>query len=652
MRLTTCRIKDDLDATAQKLLLKDPNNPNSPKKGEAAATTAAPRPGLGLSKSTMTSSKSNLREHMLAQKRAALEAKKLPARPGSAMANISPVRKASDEHKPNAKPSGSRTRPEAGTISVNASGMSVAPMRPARRRPEIAARPATAGPYSVRDQPSSLEADSPGAARPKAPTPRQLKETTPRRPAAQRPKAGHSAHASESSIHSPHSRPKSRASPQISPAKLRTARTTQATGSPASKAREDITLEVPTVTSLPEPIISSPEEQPTPEVSQTETAQPEIPQAEPKPDNKPEPEPELEPETITSEPEPEAEQPPPEVQLSPPVAAKQPSEPEKSTAPASGLESQPPTPAKEPLKVYEDPFVEEQTAPKSSFTGSVLEAKPVNEDAANLQQSTNGHATAEEDGVSPEKAKQNSRLLDSGISKVKAKSLEVHGFRKFQSLLRDNKTPIADDKFEALVLSLFQYLEDPLPDTPTDKAQDIKAQILTTIKLLLKRERANFQPHVSTCLESLVQTRSSYENRAHIVSGLELLADELVALGDGTEVIVVLSKRMQESTDASTEGCRALSMGLHVLKALLDKRGEEIVLADGELAQLATLAGRCLESADSGVRMDAVQLCVALHSRVGEQRFWDSIKGVKEDPKSLITYYIVKKQREQSTASA
>ena len=95
-----------------------------------------------------------------------------------------------------------------------------------------------------------------------------------------------------------------------------------------------------------------------------------------------------------------------------------------------------------------------------------------------------------------------------------------------------------------------------------------------------------------------------------------------------------------------------LSMGLHVLKALLDKRGDELVIADTELTQLAALAGRCLESADSGVRMDAVQLCVALHSRVGEQRVWDSIKGIKDDPKSLITYYIVKKQREQSVPAA
>ena len=69
---------------------------------------------------------------------------------------------------------------------------------------------------------------------------------------------------------------------------------------------------------------------------------------------------------------------------------------------------------------------------------------------------------------------------------------------------------------------------------------------------------------------------------------------------------------------------------------------------------MAALCAGCLESADSAVRMDAVQLCVALHGRLGERRFWDAIAahGVRDDPKSLITYYVVKRQRERDAASA
>jgi CLIP-associating protein 1/2 len=317
--------------------------------------------------------------------------------------------------------------------------------------------------------------------------------------------------------------------------------------------------------------------------------------------------------------------------------------------PESSLESKVETPSRT-VKVYEDPFTDTvSSASKPAFIVPVLEDRPVNEGAGNLPKA-NGQSTLPEHLDSPEKTRQNSKLLDSGITKIKNKNLEVHGFRKLQSLIRDSKTVFTDEKFEALLLGLFQYLEDPLPAIPTDKAQDVKAQILSTIKLLLKKERDNFQPHVSKGLESLLETRGAYDTRAHVVSGLELLADELVTIGDGSEIVVVLTKRLQTCTDATTEGCRTLSMGLHVLKEMLDQR-PEFVPTEGELIQLTTLSSRCLESADSGVRMDAVKFCVSLHDRVGDAGFWDAFKGVKEDPKSLITYYIVKKQREQGSVA-
>jgi CLIP-associating protein 1/2 len=301
------------------------------------------------------------------------------------------------------------------------------------------------------------------------------------------------------------------------------------------------------------------------------------------------------------------------------------------------------------LRVYEDPFTDDEPTSRQSLPSApVLEEKPINEDAANIQRLS--LAPLSDEVEFQEKNGQNARLLDSGINKIRAKTLEVHGFRKLQSLIRDSKTVFTDQRFEALLVGLFQYLEDPLADLPAGKSQDVKAQILTTIKLLLKKERRNFQPHVSRGLESLLQTRGCYDTRAHVVSGLELLADELVTLSDGSETVVVLTKRLQSCSDTTTEGCRTLSMGLHVLKEMLAKRPEYIP-THKELLQLTNLAGRCLESADSGVRMDAVKFCVALHTRVGETAFWEAMAGIKDDPKSLITYYIVKKQREDGMHS-
>lgn len=592
---------EDLDATAQKLLNKDPSNPNSPKKTEAA------RPGSSLSRSK-TTSRPNIRETMLAQKRA-MAAQKLPPRPGSAMAQLSPVRPTSHSssqstlstHSAAAPKPVSRTRPES-TISVNAGGMSVAPMRPSRRRPEMT-RPATAGPYSVRDQPGSIEINSPELLKTRGQTPR-VKDTTPKK-LVSRTRPGHVSHNSDSSIPSPTSRTGAKprvVSPRTSPGKPRMPHEEMLGSSPArlspgrplalrpspTKGNEDISLVVPSMPSL--------ESASTIVVDTDDLVDAEVPDS---------PTPVMA--TIVRQVEPQRHA--------------------------------------EPLTVYEDPDTEMQTTPKPELSIPVLEDKPVNEDAARLQKAAEVTAAPAEPD-SPDKTRQNSRLLDSGIAKIKAMSLEVHGFRKLQSLIRDSKTVFTDDKFEALLLGLFKYLENPLSSLAADKAQDIKAQILATIKLLLKNQKENFQPHISKGLEALLQTRSAYDARAHVVSGLELLADELVGLGDGSEIVVVLTRQLQDMTDATTEGCRTLSMGLHVLKEMLDKRTEFQPTAT-ELAQLTGLAGHCLESTDSGVRMDAVKFCVALHARVGEVTFWEALSGVKDDPKSLITYYIVKRQREQ-----
>jgi CLIP-associating protein 1/2 len=297
------------------------------------------------------------------------------------------------------------------------------------------------------------------------------------------------------------------------------------------------------------------------------------------------------------------------------------------------------------LKVYEDPFssTDDQTTPRPVLSATVLEEVPVNEDAMNLvtKSSTNG----ETPNAPP---MQNSRLLDSGITKIKARSLDVHGFRKLQGMIRDNKAGFGDEKFDALLLGLFEYLEAPLASLSPEKVQDVKAQILATIKLMYKKDRESFRAHVPKGLQSILATRSCYDARAHIVSGLELLADELVTLADPKETINTITTQLQHE-QMTLEGCRTLSMGLHVLKQTLDAR-KEFVPSEEEVGEMCRLATRCLDSTESGVRMGAVQLCVAVHARIGESRFWTALGGVRDDPKSLITYYIVKKQREVAAA--
>ncbi|KAK8119489.1 uncharacterized protein PG998_004115 [Apiospora kogelbergensis] len=642
-------IMENLDTTAQKLLYKDSHNPNSSAK---PAEPVPARPGMGLSKSTInTSSKPSLREAMMAQKKA-LAVKNLPVRPGSAMATISPQRTAptmsSSSSQPSTAASTSQTRTKA---TASHGGMSAAPTRPVRKRPEMgqrpemAPRPATAGPYSGRNHDGPLS-----------------ERSSPEEDGAETQTRAPTYSLSESSVMSP---PKPAAttgtaaaatSPRQTPAKVLAAMAAFDPSSSPSKADEEFSLVVPNVVDLKEhvtPIYTEDEpfvmvephdvhEEPTVYVEPAEPAEPQEATEIPAPV---EPAEFATPEVLTEPTQPtELSEP---MEVSEPVVVVQPEELKGSPQTEEPL---PETPSKT-LKVYEDPLTAESpsTTPRPTTNGDserpVLEARHVNEDAARLNLSASAvEAAGEDPSINPDKVRQNARLLESGTARVKSRTLDVHGFRKLQSLIRDPKGLFTDERFDALLVGLFQYLESPLPDLSTEKAQDVKAQVLATIKLMLKKLRDSFQPHVSRGLEALLTTRAAYEARTHIVSGLELLADELVLLGDADEITVIMTRRLGE-IEADPAGSRSLSMGLHVLKQLIDTR-PAFTPNETEITGLAGLAARCLESRESRVRMDAVQLCVALHARVGEHKFWECMKGVKDDPKSLITYYVVKRQRE------
>ncbi|ELQ36852.1 hypothetical protein OOU_Y34scaffold00629g1, partial [Pyricularia oryzae Y34] len=472
-------IMEDLDATAKKLLQKSSGNTSSPKPAAGGA-----RPGMGLSRSTMTASKPSLRDAMLAQKRA-LASKNLPARPGSAMAHFSPVGTASSASSAavtsttTAKPPVRQKQLQEAPTSTGSNSLSVAPMRPGRKRPELAARPATAGPYSVRTHDTvSLEQNSPPEkTRSNVVTPKSF-AASPKR-TAPRTRPGHVSSASEPHVPSP-SRPKSAASKAAAPSP----RASPAKPKPTAIAR-----------TLRESSPSKPVDAPSPARTMA-SPMPGSPVSAPPP--------------VLTEPtqEPETEQ--------------------QETRPESRTSTSPHTPPR-PVKVYEDPFTADEPSTKPNLTRPVLEDIPINEDAANLVRPVETDpVVASTDGGPPDKAKH---------------------------------------------------------DIPIEKVPDVKAQILATIKLLLKRARDNFQPHVSHALESLLEARGVYEARTHIVSGMELLADELVTIGDPSEMVVVLTQALQ-GVEMDARGCRSLNMGLHVLREVVDAR-PDFHPTESELAALS-----------------------------------------------------------------
>lgn len=627
-----------LDGVQLKLLQNDPNNPNSPKKPEAVV-----RPGLGFSKSTMGASKPSVREAMLAQKKALIEAKKthtatLPVRPGSAMSSFQSPMKSSSSTTSISSTATSRSRPE-GTSSVAHGGLSVAPMRPARRT-NAPPRPATAGPYDVRPKPNATHTSTttaplatPGPAsriKPRTPaTATTAAKTSPKRAPMTapfpRPNTAQSNHASQSSSTSPSrenpifARETRAESPQLSPPR------TIPQPSPKWHPQQS-----PRLNPYNSPVLASPTSSKMKPPSKFHMSGPISPSRSPTRNTD---------EDFTM--------------VIPNLSKLSADQPQLATSPVI-KEARQSIPAKSAgMQIFEDPFSataakldgpSDRPANRSPVLGEVEMNGDVPKAARKAVDPSEPNKPSD---LPPQKIKQNQTMLDSGIKRINAQSLGVHEFRGLQKLIKNSDHTLwADGRFSTLLGALFGHLEAPLKDLSPEKAQDVKAQLLSTIKIMLKKNRDAVGDLAPQGIDSLLVARAQHEARAHIVPGYELLAKELIQIGDSDKIANIIISRLQ-SQEQSHEGNRTLTMGLQTLSKMMDTT--DFNPSAKQVEQMGILGTKCIRSSDSGVRKSAMEFCcLSLHSRIGDEQFWGLMGGADEDLKKLMTYYLkVKTARQQ-----
>lgn len=353
------------------------------------------------------------------------------------------------------------------------------------------------------------------------------------------------------------------------------------------------------------------------------------------------------------------------------------------------------TDAQDEVQVYEDPFVgDEQTTVPSEAEKPVLEELPLNEKNTERRHSSEstdsntmmgeavetpmrGHhkttstgsvmhtETAESNG--PEVVK-NRQLVASGIKKIQSQTVEAHMFRRLQDMVKSNQDiwGTNDEKFSELLLACLDYLQTPadLLKMPATKVANLKVQALATIRAMLSLYRKETAQHFSRVLCTLLQTKSQYENSSHIAIDLEATADEIVRYGQTSECLnAVLS--LVEGTPASTPTSspssksssassisipanRSTTMALSTLASLIQMSGaKNIVLSQEQTARLGKLAVRCLDDTDADVRKADIDVCLALHERIGDEQevFWKAVAGAREQHLNLLTYYLAKRSK-------
>ena len=329
-----------------------------------------------------------------------------------------------------------------------------------------------------------------------------------------------------------------------------------------------------------------------------------------------------------------------------------------------------------PLQVYEDPVLDPVNGKLSPsplvHTPGALEELPVNEPAKQHRQVLDHQLLAEEPDsaeyhqkwlaveaaerrrISNSENVDNPRLarkiLDSGIVRVQSRSLDVHGFRKLQALIRTSGDSIWEGgyKFDELVLPLLEYLETPNDEPPsrTGKTQDLKTQVLVTVRVLLQHQPKYFYPYHPRALTAVLAARKHYSSTSHIVCGLEETAESIVHECDPSpcidSVLDLLETKRTNGAETST-----IFMGLYVLAGLLHRgqeKGKTLQLGVEQEERLGRMGGRCLSDTNPDIRRAVIEFVLELYDSVEEARFWILVTGGKEDQRSLITYYLARKR--------
>jgi CLIP-associating protein 1/2 len=378
----------------------------------------------------------------------------------------------------------------------------------------------------------------------------------------------------------------------------------------------------------------------------------------------------------------------------------------------------------ETVQVYEDPFVGEELAVNGSdadvekavleelpVNGRVNERQPSEEPAASddlsqsirsdeqnvdIQRTPRHHKTTSTGSIlttggdanggvmqqATSETLRSRKLLASGIERIRAKTLDGHGFRRVQDLVKGNQDIWGSDgqKFGDLLLALLDYLEASNEGlkvsgngggSAATKAQNLKTQVLATIRAMLTVHRKEAAPYYSRALCSVLAARRQFEESMHITSDIEKTAEDIVKCGqplDSLNAVLDLLESLtpglsspSSTSSANPEGTalpcvsqepgtstsRTVVMSLNTLGSLLAAaQSRNVPVSQSQTQRLGQVAVRFLQDTDSDVRRADLEFCLVLYDRLGGEKgegFWKAVGRVKEGHMNLITYYLARK---------
>lgn len=385
------------------------------------------------------------------------------------------------------------------------------------------------------------------------------------------------------------------------------------------------------------------------------------------------------------------------------------------------------------VQIYEDPPSDEEirdNAVEEDVMSPVLEELPLNEraldqvaspDRENEAFNTDLHANGQDVGL-PSTPKQENRshkktlstgsnigisgtpnttsknadvfrsrrLIGSGIERIRSRTLDVHGFRRIQDLVKTGGDIWGDEneRFGELLIALLEYLESPIdthvhtshipqatkPSTPaTSRGANLKIQVLSTIRAMLSLHKREAAPYLSQSLVAILKAKAQFDDASHVAAEMERSVEEIIKqstnASESIDAVTLLLESIsiaRDSTDhhpssphseTSTASSDASS---HITQNAAPKTSRTIVLSLSALSQLLTkaqmtgdqeprlgaLAVKYLDDSDADVRKADLEFCLSCYSMLSKDVFWKQfLKGAREMHVNLMMYYLARRKR-------
>ena len=246
------------------------------------------------------------------------------------------------------------------------------------------------------------------------------------------------------------------------------------------------------------------------------------------------------------------------------------------------------------------------------------------------------------------KYRSDSRTLESGINRLRTRTLDIHGLRKMMTLIQGDQEIWEHVSYEDLLMSLLDCLENQYDNSnpaAARKSEDLHTQVYTMLNIMVELQTHLFAPYYPRVLCAYLTARKHYKDRTYLY---HLLVDSTLKVVNSIEkpddcIDAVLDLLETEEFDAP--GYRTMVLGLKLLESILLKR--KPVLSSEEVRRLGKLAIRCVSSDEQKVRKTGKSFVPTLHDSLEPRSlFWDSVKGAREDHRNIIEYHVAKDRDE------